>query len=145
MPASDHGSANGDDIFVPTNGITNGNGHTNGHSTKTKTSTYGMFKTKGATTLNRDAVIALVERAGGELVRTYARMSRGQGQLGEFSLGREHAVLELMASDLARAQIAEALFVSENTVKSQQRTLFRKLGATTRVEALLTAQRLGLL
>ena len=58
---------------------------------------------------------------------------------------REHAVLELMASDLARAQIAEALFVSENTVKSQQRTLFRKLGATTRVEALLTAQRLGLL
>lgn len=58
---------------------------------------------------------------------------------------RERAVLTLMATDLTRAQIAEALFVSENTVKSQQRTLFRKLGATTRVEALLAAQRLNLL
>lgn len=58
---------------------------------------------------------------------------------------RERAVLELLATDLTRAQIAEALFVSENTVKSQQRTLFRKLGATTRVQALLAAHRLGLL
>lgn len=58
---------------------------------------------------------------------------------------REREVLKLMATDLTRAQIAETLFVSENTVKSQQRTLFRKLAATTRVEALLTAQRLGLL
>ena len=58
---------------------------------------------------------------------------------------RERAVLELLATDLTRAQIAEALFVSENTVKAQQRTLFRKLGATTRVQALLTAHRLGLL
>lgn len=58
---------------------------------------------------------------------------------------RERTVLNLMASELTRAQIAEALFVSENTVKSQQRTLFRKLGATTRVEALMAAHRLGLI
>ena len=58
---------------------------------------------------------------------------------------REREVLTLLATDRTRAQIAEALFVSENTVKSQQRTLFRKLGAGTRVEALLAAQRLGLL
>lgn len=58
---------------------------------------------------------------------------------------RERTVLNLMASDLTRAQIAETLFVSENTVKSQQRTLFRKLGATTRVEALMAAHRLGLI
>lgn len=58
---------------------------------------------------------------------------------------RERAVLQLLATDLTRAQIAETLFVSENTVKSQQRTLFRKLGATTRVQALLAAHRFGLL
>jgi len=53
----------------------------------------------------RPAFFIDVERPDGELVRTYARMSRGQGQLEEFSLGREHAVLEeLHAAGIAVPQ-----------------------------------------
>ncbi|MBA75133.1 MAG: hypothetical protein CMO30_07600 [Tistrella sp.] len=58
---------------------------------------------------------------------------------------REHQVLALMASDMTRTEIAESMFVSVNTVKSQQRAVFRKLGVNTRLEALMTAERLGLL
>lgn len=50
-----------------------------------------------------------------------------------------------MATEMTRTQIAQTLFVSVNTVKSQQRAVFRKLGVATRVDAVLTAQRRGIL
>ncbi len=58
---------------------------------------------------------------------------------------RERAVLSLLASDRTRAQIANELFVSENTIKSQLRSLFRKLDVDTRADAVIVAHRRGLL
>jgi len=58
---------------------------------------------------------------------------------------RELEVLRLMASELTRDQIANALFVSVNTVKTQQRSISRKLGVTGRVDILLEAEQWGLL
>lgn len=58
---------------------------------------------------------------------------------------RERQVLALMASERTRAEIAGVMFVSVNTIKSQQRAVFRKLGVSTRLEAVLVAERLGLL
>lgn len=49
---------------------------------------------------------------------------------------RERVVASQLALDGSTASIAEALSVSENTVKSQLRSLYRKLGVTTRAEAL---------
>ncbi len=58
---------------------------------------------------------------------------------------RELAVLRALASHPSRADVAAALHVSENTVKSQLRSVYRKLEVTTREEAVLRASELDLL
>jgi LuxR family maltose regulon positive regulatory protein len=58
---------------------------------------------------------------------------------------REHIVLQTLATTASAAEIASALFVSANTVKTQLRSLYRKLGASTREEALRRAGEHGIL
>jgi LuxR family maltose regulon positive regulatory protein len=48
---------------------------------------------------------------------------------------RESSVLRLLDSDLSLREIAAELYVSHNTVKSQTRAIYRKLGVATRAEA----------
>ncbi|MBE1877886.1 response regulator transcription factor [Myceligenerans pegani] len=58
---------------------------------------------------------------------------------------RERVVLEgLMNKEETLEQIAETLFVTRNTVKSQVRSLYRKLGVSNRAAAVERAERLGL-
>lgn len=58
---------------------------------------------------------------------------------------REIVVLEgLMNGEETLEQIADALFVTRNTVKSQVRSLYRKLGVTNRNAAIECARRLGI-
>jgi DNA-binding NarL/FixJ family response regulator len=52
---------------------------------------------------------------------------------------REVEVLELMARQHSNAQIAEKLFVSENTVKTHVSNILAKLGCGDRAAAVLTA------
>ena len=52
---------------------------------------------------------------------------------------RELEVLELMADQHSNAQIAEKLFVSENTVKTHVSNILAKLGCGDRAAAVLTA------
>lgn len=58
---------------------------------------------------------------------------------------RELAVMRELRKTSSTAAVAEALFVSPNTVKVQRRSAYRKLGAATREQALLRAAELGLL
>ena len=58
---------------------------------------------------------------------------------------REMAVLALLPSLLSAAEIAGELSVSVNTVKSHIRSVYAKLGATSRREAVLRAAKRGLL
>ncbi|WP_137724126.1 helix-turn-helix transcriptional regulator [Prescottella subtropica] len=58
---------------------------------------------------------------------------------------RERNVLDGLARGETAAGIAATLFVSLSTVKTHRRTLFRKLGAGSRAEALTKARGLGLL
>lgn len=58
---------------------------------------------------------------------------------------REAIVLQALAETASRAEIADRLFVSVNTVKAQLRSLYRKLGVTTRDDALARAAILRLL
>lgn len=58
---------------------------------------------------------------------------------------RELAVMRELRETSSTVAIAEALFVSPNTVKVQRRSAYRKLGAATREQALLRAAELGLL
>ena len=58
---------------------------------------------------------------------------------------RELVVLRELASSSSVREISEALYVSPNTVKSQLRTLYRKLGVSSREEALVAASQEDLL
>jgi DNA-binding CsgD family transcriptional regulator len=58
---------------------------------------------------------------------------------------RELEILEQIASGKSTRQIAESLFVSENTVKTHASRLFDKLGVNRRTQAVHEAKRLGLI
>lgn len=58
---------------------------------------------------------------------------------------REFEILGLVARGLSNREIGEALFVSENTVKTHCSRAFDKLGARRRTEAVQRGKELGLL
>jgi DNA-binding CsgD family transcriptional regulator len=53
---------------------------------------------------------------------------------------REHEILQLIAAGLSNREIAEKLFVSENTVKTHSGRLFDKLQARRRTQAVQIAK-----
>ncbi len=57
---------------------------------------------------------------------------------------REYEVLQLICKGMSNQQIAEALFVSENTVKKHVSNLFLKLNVERRTEAIRKARELSL-
>src|ERR1700756_3409639 len=58
---------------------------------------------------------------------------------------RELEILELIARGLSNREIAEKLFVSENTVKTHSSRVFDKLGAKRRTQAVQLGKEFGLL
>ena len=58
---------------------------------------------------------------------------------------REREILELIATGLSNREIAEKLFVSENTVKTHSSRLFDKLSAKRRTQAVQIGKDLGLI
>ncbi len=58
---------------------------------------------------------------------------------------RELEILEAIAAGLSTREIAERLYVSENTVKTHASRLYDKLGARRRTQAVQLGQQLGLI
>lgn len=58
---------------------------------------------------------------------------------------RELEILELIARGMSNREIAEKLFVSENTVKTHSSRLFDKLSAKRRTQAVQIGKELGLI
>ncbi|MBL0171340.1 MAG: response regulator transcription factor [Gemmatimonadaceae bacterium] len=58
---------------------------------------------------------------------------------------RELEILALIAAGLTNREIADRLFVSENTVKTHSSRLFEKLSVNRRTQAVQVGQRLGLI
>ena len=58
---------------------------------------------------------------------------------------RELEILELIATGLSNREIAEKLFVSENTVKTHSSRLFDKLSAKRRTQAVQLGKEMGLI
>ena len=77
--------------------------------------------------------------AAGDFVRNEARLK----QLG--ITPRELEILEAMAAGFSNREIAERLFVSENTVKTHAARLFDKLAARRRTQAVQRAKEAGLI
>lgn len=68
----------------------------------------------------------------------------GEGRTHHLS-PREMEVLQLMAAGLSNQEIAEALFVSLNTIKTHGANIFAKLDVRWRTQAIQKAKSLGLL
>jgi LuxR family maltose regulon positive regulatory protein len=58
---------------------------------------------------------------------------------------RELTILRLLASDLSQREIGSELYISLNTVKGHTRSIFRKLGVSSRADAVARGRELALL
>jgi DNA-binding NarL/FixJ family response regulator len=67
------------------------------------------------------------------------------GLSSESLTGRELNVLELLAQGKSNKEIGVNLYISETTVKSHLRSIFRKLNVLSRTEAITVASRRGLI
>jgi len=66
------------------------------------------------------------------------------GSRNEYSLTqREHDILALLSEGRSNREIAQALFLSEKTVKAHLAAIFRKLGVTNRTQAAMMAVQMG--
>jgi len=75
-----------------------------------------------------------------------AEFLRNQAEIDKRNISqRELEVLELMASGHSNQEIADKLFVSANTVKSHAASLFEKLDAKRRTQAVENAKQLRLI
>ena len=59
--------------------------------------------------------------------------------------GREREVLEVIAGGLSNPEIAARLYVATSTVKSYTNSIFRRLGVTSRTQAVAEARALHLI
>ena len=79
-------------------------------------------------------------------VAVVAPFALNEGKLRELGLTRrELEILELIANGMSNREIAEKLFVSENTVKTHSSRLFDKLSAKRRTQAVQIGKELGLI
>ena len=81
-----------------------------------------------------------------EPARAGEPFARNQAKLDECGITkRELEILELVSNGMSNREIAAALFVSENTVKTHSSRLFDKLGAKRRTQAVQIARTSGLI
>ena len=98
-----------------------------------------LTKTKETVVIKEVTVPVPVPMRSTEFVVNVNRMR----QLG--ITARELEILEAIAAGLSNREIAEKLFVSENTVKTHSSRLFDKLSAKRRTQAVQIAKEAGLL
>jgi DNA-binding NarL/FixJ family response regulator len=67
----------------------------------------------------------------------------GTGEIASLT-GRERETLQLLATGLSNAEIAQRLFLSETTVKTHVSSILRKLRVRDRVQAVIAAYEAGL-
>lgn len=82
--------------------------------------------------------------AGVEQELTIARAAE-KSHLVEEPSPAQLAVLRCLATGRSRREVGERLYISLNTVKSHTRELYRKLGASSRADAVARAEALGLI
>jgi DNA-binding NarL/FixJ family response regulator len=96
-----------------------------------------------AKTLPADVLVDSIHAvARGQLVETGGFRGGTQGQWPGSQWGltaRESETLALLATGMTNRAIAEALFVSENTVRTHLKAIFRKLSITNRSQAVARA------
>ena len=107
----------------------------------------------GARTLMREIDELLKRRPGlgtlvgeAEALRARLAQERGSSVPGASALtAAELRLLPMLATHLSFPEIAAEMFLSPHTIKSQTKSIYRKLGASSRSQAVTRARELGLL
>jgi LuxR family maltose regulon positive regulatory protein len=86
-----------------------------------------------------------LEEAEARLGRTGTRAARRSGALTEDLTDRELSILRALQGPASQREIGAALFLSINTVKAYNKSLYRKLGVASRQDAVTAARDLGLI
>lgn len=96
--------------------------------------------------IGQDGGLAAATTAATTAVLTPELPAQAQGGMGEVQLTkREIEVLVGMSNGRSNAQIGQELYLSEDTIKTHARRLFRKLGAADRAQAVAIGLRRGLI
>ncbi|MDP9005528.1 MAG: response regulator transcription factor [Actinomycetota bacterium] len=88
----------------------------------------------GHTAVSRDVAVSMLR----EVHRTQS------GMVEELVSKREEEVLQLIADGCSSAEVAERLFLSQKTVKNHLASIYHKLDARDRTQAVLRAVRMGI-
>jgi ATP/maltotriose-dependent transcriptional regulator MalT len=90
---------------------------------------------------HQDLAVTLLRLAGENVASLPAQVEDGPQVLSP----RERDVMRLVEEGLSNRAIADALFISEETVKTHLRRIFEKLSVASRTQAIHSCQHLGLL
>ena len=93
--------------------------------------------------LTRKKELVVVREVPVHISNTFTLNEQSQRELG--ITRRELEILELIAQGLSNREIAEKLFVSENTVKTHSSHLFDKLSVKRRTQAVQIGKEMGLI
>jgi LuxR family maltose regulon positive regulatory protein len=91
------------------------------------------------------ATAARLAAAEERIGRGAARVARQKGQLAEQLTDRELSLLRALQGPLNQREIGAELYLSVNTIKGYTKSLYRKLGAASRAEAVERGRELGLI
>jgi LuxR family maltose regulon positive regulatory protein len=86
-----------------------------------------------------------LEEAEARLGRAGTRAAKRSGALTEELTDRELSILRVLQGPATQREIGAALFLSINTVKAYNKSLYRKLGVASRHDAVTAARDLGLI
>jgi len=89
--------------------------------------------------------MGMLQDAETRIGRIASRTARRTGVLAEELTDRELAILRVLPGAATQREIGRAMFLSVNTVKAYNKSLYRKLGVASRQDAVAAARELGLI
>ena len=96
--------------------------------------------------VNFDSTVADIRNPTSEIENTEGSFGVNENALIQSNISkREHEVLLLIAKGMSNQEIADVLFVSQNTIKTHTSRLFEKLEVKNRTHAIIKAKELGIL
>jgi DNA-binding CsgD family transcriptional regulator len=108
-----------------------------------KTQAMSIYQKLGASSRSEAAAMPGQARDPGQ--HSGAGTPAGMLSAGQALTSAEFRLLPLLATNLSFPEIGKEFLLSRNTIKSQAMSIYRKLGATSRSEAVAVSRELGLL